>query len=254
MKRIKCTLFALVALFIGTATAHAQKLINEDLSHLGSFERIDASVGWEVTFTQSNTSSINVSYSESIADRVRIEVKNGRLILGLNNQKNNNRPKKVTLRATISAPSLRAINVTTGAEIKFASPLNISGNLSIDATTGADVEGLVLTAEGFNCDVTTGASVEAKIDVTKASIDCTTGSDAKISGQANTAILDCTTGADINAKELEVQYGNCDATTAGDITITIKERAKVHASTGGDITVYGKPREIEGKIRGINFK
>lgn len=237
---------------MGTVTADAQKMVTEDLSRLGSFDKIDATIGWEITFTQSNTTSIKVSYSEEAADYVRMEVKNGRLILGLKDWEN--KPRKIKLSATISAPLLSAINVTTGAEIKFASPLNIKGTLSIDATTGAEIEGLDLTADGFDCDVTTGASVEGKIDVNEVDVDCTTGAEVNLSGKAHTATLDCTTGAEINAKNLVVQNGNCEATTAGEITITIKEQAKVRATTGGDLTVYGKPNEIIGKIRGVTFK
>lgn len=254
MNHIKYTLITVVALFLSAATCAAQKTVDEDLSHLGNFDRIDASVGWDITFTQSATTSIKVSYSEEVADRVRMKVKNGRLILGLENQKNNNKPRKVILKATVSAPSLSAIKVTTGAEVKFGTPLKLEGDLSINATTGAEVEGLALTAKGFNCHVTTGASVEGMIDVANASLVCTTGSDIDLTGRASTATLKCSTGADISARGLVVQNGRCSASTAGDISITIKKKAKVGASTGADINLYGKPQEIEGKIRGVNIR
>lgn len=256
MKHINYLFLALIAVFCATASADAQEMVDENLSHLGSFERIKATLGWDVTFTQSNTSSIQVSYSQEAAEYVQIEVKNGCLTLGLkkSNDGDSDRRKKMKLRATISAPSLRAVKVTTGAEITFATPLNVQGNFSIDATTGADVEGLSLTAKGFYCESTTGASVEAKLNVTNAAIDCTTGADVELSGKADSANLDCTTGGDISAKALVVKKGTCDATTSGDISITINERAKVHTSTGGDITIYGRPKEVVGKTRGVTIR
>lgn len=256
MKQIKYTLLALVALFIGTTSADAQKMVSEDLTHLGSFNRIEATVGWDVTFTQSNTTSIKVTYSEEVADNVRIKVKNGRLILGLDNNWNDrdrNR-KNIKLRATVSAPTLKTASVTTGAEIKFSNPLNVEGTFKVNATTGAEIEGLVLTANKLDCEVTTGATVEANLSVEKAFIRCTTGGDVDLIGKAETASLECTTGADINAKKLIVQYGDCRATTSGDISITIKEQANVQATTGGDLTIYGNPKEILGKRKGVTFK
>lgn len=253
MKQIKYLLIMLVALLVSANSADAQKMITKDLSHLGSFDRIHASVGWEITFKQSNTTSIVVSYSEDATDRVRVRIVDGKLILGLDNGRRKNN-KRLRLRAEISAPSLRAINMTTSAEIKFVTPLTLTNPLDIDVTTAADIKGLVLNAPSLKVNITTSADMDADIQVDKLDVDCTTSADITLTGTANYASLVCTTSGDIIAKGLKCIDANCRATTSGDISVTVTDTLTAKSTTSGDIVVYGNPKNTKIHHKGIHFK
>lgn len=242
----------MVVLCLGINTAWAQEE-TIDYSYLGSFDEIEASLGWDIIFTQSSKSSIKVTVTEHFRDHIEVNVKDGTLILGLRKIENHTEGNHINIKAEISAPSLKSIDITTGACIAFSNMLRTEHPFKIKATTGAEVSDLCVTTPHFECGVYTGATLDGEVYADSSGITCATGSEVELKGKSTTANLTCKTGAEIDAKELKCKVVKATATVGAQITTYASETVEAKTSVGGEIDVYGNPKPIKRK-GGVRFR
>ena len=116
----------------------------------------------------------------------------------------------------------------------------------VGASSGADViVNGTLEAENLTLDASSGADLEADVFAKNLYLDCSSGADIKVSGKASELSADASSGSDIKAKDLLVVNCKAEVSSGADITVNVKERLEVDASSGGDVNYYGNPSAVK---------
>lgn len=193
--------------------------VTKEVRKVASFDAVKASAGVNVYLFQGNEEKIVVETDENLQECLRVEVDGS------------------TLKCYVDC------------SIRNSSKLNVYVNYrklnSVKASSGADVYGeTVLETSYLNVRSESGADVKLDVKAGSINANASSGADIVLKGTADFFEGDASSGADINAVELEVKSCKANASSAGDIQITVKEKIDANASSGGDVVYYGRP-EIE---------
>jgi hypothetical protein len=193
--------------------------VTKETRNIESFDGIKASAGINVFLFQGNEEKVVVEADENLHNCIRTEVKGS------------------TLHCYIDC------------NIHFSKKMNVYVNYKmlnkINASSGSDVSGeTLLKTENLDIEVSSGADVKIEVEAQSVNCGASGGSDAVIKGKAENFQGNACSGADIKANELTVKTCNVSASGAGDIRISVTDRIRANASSGGDITYYGNP-EVE---------
>lgn len=130
--------------------------------------------------------------------------------------------------------------------IRKSTKLNVYVNYKslnmIKASSGSDVYGeTVIVTDVLDINVSSGADVKVEVEAGEVSCDVSSGADAVLKGSAGYFRGDASSGADIKAADLKVKECRANASSAGDIRISVAEKIDASASSGGDVVYYGNP-------------
>lgn len=181
--------------------------------NLSGFDRIDVSAGIDVTFTQ-GPFSVKVDEPDGNFDKLVVEVRGNTLRIGRRNSWIDWRG--VDYSATVSAPSLVGLDVSSGAsflahnlsardlkvDISSGAGVEISGScagLRLDVSSGARFEGEDLRCETASVDASSGANVDAFAART-ASGNASSGADVVFYGQPAEVTKDTSSGGSVRTR------------------------------------------------------
>ncbi len=184
------------------------------------FSKISASEGLEVYVTQAKDFDIMVEADENIIDLIGTDIKDGNL--RIHTIKNIGRATK---KIYVSLPEITALRSSSGSHLITQQTINCT-DIDIDASSGS-----LLKAELL------GENVE---------IDASSGANLTVSGNATNAAIDVSSGGNINAKNLETKICHADASSGGNLMITVSESLIANASSGGNISYSGEAT-LQGK-------
>ncbi|WP_339834815.1 head GIN domain-containing protein [uncultured Flavobacterium sp.] len=93
-----------------------------------------------------------------------------------------------------------------------------------------------------------GAEVKINLDVDKLNVKGTSGAIISISGKAKNQDLLINSGSIFNAKSLETEQTTITVNAGGEADIYATNLVDAKVRAGGNITIYGKPRQINQKV------
>jgi Putative auto-transporter adhesin, head GIN domain len=186
------------------------------------FNSIRGSAGLDVYITQGNTASIKVEADENLHEIIETEITNGKLHITTSDNHNIGRAK--SKKVYVTYVSLDEVASSSGADVI------VNG---------------ILEAENLTLDSSSGSDLEVEVFAKNLYIDCSSGADIKVSGRASELSADASSGSEINAKDLLVINCKTEVSSGADITVNVKERLEVDASSGGDVHYYGNPTAVQ---------
>lgn len=185
---------------------------------LSGFESISVSTGLDLYITQDSIEKVVVEADENLQEIIIAEVKNGELKLHAHKQ--------------IYHATAKKIHVT------------IKKIHSLSASAGADAQSTSkLIAEELSVSSSSGANVKLELNCKTVAADASSGSNNKLRGTAQEIKAHSSSGADLNASDLVCESGEADVSSGADIAIHVTGNVKAEASSGGNIAVYGNPKE-----------
>lgn len=195
---------------------------------LAPFTAIEISSGINAVVTVGGTQSVVAdSPSQEELDRMLVEVRDGKLhawidwdlfdLLDFGDSE-----RQVTI--TISVPALEAASADSGSDVQVT---GISGeNIRLNASSGADLT--VMKASGGSFDLNSSS-----------------GSDLEVEGTCESAVVNASSGSDLNADRLICADVDVNASSGSSIEVHATTSLKANASSGGSITVFGKPADVD---------
>lgn len=228
MKKLFLSLFCLVSLaaFAQDNTIADPKATTRTLN--GSFTAISVSSGVDLYITQGNEESIAVSASEEkYLERFKTEVVNGTLKIYYDNNgvtwtKHENRK----LKAYVSFKTLQKLHGSAGASV------TVKGDL---------------TADNLDMKFSSGSEFEGKVNAKMIVVDQNSGSELNISGSADKLVVEVSSGASFKGYDMAVDFCDAQASSGGEVKITINKELSAKANSGGGIRYKGA-----GLIRDVN--
>lgn len=224
--KTKITLFSISAALILFASCNIsgvtgnKNVVKQTRTVKGNFTAVKVSQGINLFLSQGDTVSIITEADENIQDLLVTEQENGVLKIYFTEQVGKVAAKNVY----VTMPEISKINASSAADVKTKTLIS-SDNLTVDASSGADID--------------------AEINAAKLYCESSSGADIDLTGNCGTADFHASSGADIDAKDLNSENASAKASSGADISIFVKTSLSADASSGGDISYYGNPEKID---------
>jgi hypothetical protein len=104
-----------------------------------------------------------------------------------------------------------------------------------------------IKAVGFTLNVKEGAEIKIALDVQKANIKAASGGILKITGSTQNQDVVMTSGAILKAKDFQSQQTTITLNAGGEADIFATDYVNAKVRAGGDIYIYGSPKQIDQK-------
>jgi hypothetical protein len=207
---------AFIFLLITTAAFSQVERTLGDFTKVTSFDKLD------ILLIQSNENKIIINGNE--ASSVETVNKNGELKIRM--------PFSQTMGGS-------AISVTLYYKNIEAVEANEGSRISSSETLKAII---------FDIIAKEGAIVKINLDVDKLNVKGTTGAIITVNGKAKNQDLLINSGSIYNAKSLETAQTTITVNAGGEADIFASDLVDAKVRAGGNITIYGKPRQINQKV------
>ncbi|UFK98654.1 DUF4252 domain-containing protein [Kaistella faecalis] len=207
---------------------------------VGKFTGIKASSGIKVNFTQGNNQSVVVETDPNLQEYVSTEVKDGILVISINN-KNNKKLNFKKLLVTVEAPRLSSVDVSSGASLMTVNTIK-ENNFKAEVSSGANLNADVIAEKTVDVAVSSGST--AKLDVQSQSfiLTGTSGSSSTVVGKTANASFDLTSAASCNANDFIAKSATVSATSGSNLRVQATEALSGSASSGATIRYKGNPK------------
>lgn len=219
--------------------------LNGEARNVGEFSGIQVSTGVNVVFKQENPTSVKVIADSDKLQYVITKVENGVLKIYIDNKGTRSLRFK-NLSVNVSSPRMDNITTSSGANLTVVNSIK-ENNMSIDASSGSNVTGDFIISKTTDVSVSSGSNIRAKINTGNIAIKSSSGSNTALSGKADSGTIDISSGAVCKAEDLQLSYLETEATSGGNLTISVSDKLKVRASSGGLVRYKGRP-EIDSNI------
>lgn len=192
----------------GIIVAETREIIEE-------FTMVSASEGLDVYVTQGNDFDISVEADENILDLIGTDINNGKLkIHAIENI------GRATKKVYVTLPTVTGLYASSGSHLVTENKIQ-ADKLEIDASSGA--------------------LLNADVNVSDMEVDASSGANISLSGTANALYVDGSSGANIKATDLMTVACNAGASSGANISIHVSENLTADASSGGNISYKGDP-------------
>lgn len=186
----------------------------------GSFTGISVSSGVDLYITQGNEESLAVSASdEKHLARFKTEIENGTLKIYYDNKGvtwTNHDNRK--LKAYVSFKTLEKLHGSAGASVTVKGSLS-AGNLDMRFSSGAEFNG--------------------QVNAREITVDQNSGSEINVTGKADKLTIEVSSGASFKGYDMAVDFCDAQASSGGDVKITINKELSAKANSGGGIRYKG---------------
>lgn len=209
MKNLVLAAFAVVA----SLGAQAQKSETRSVS---SFSGVKAAEGIDVYLKRGNKEELKVEASGTQLSNVITEVSGGYLKIHM--AEGNYRDRTVKVFVTYLA--INALTASSGANVYHEGTLK-SSDLELRASSGGNIE---LKVESVS--VEAGASSAGEI---------------VLEGLAKSVDLDASSGGEVDAYNLTSDKAKAEASSGGDVKLSVNKELEARASSGGSIRYRGNP-------------
>lgn len=220
---LRTLIIAFISLTIATG-AFAQKNsdVRSQVRKIGSFDKIKATKGINVTLIEGSKEEVRVEIENGSLNDVVTQLKNKQLTVKMKTKIY----KDVAVQVYVTYVDLREIDAGTGASIDADNTI-IADKLILDAGTDADIK--------LDVDVN---AIEAAVSAGK----------MELSGKVKSQLIKANNWGKYLAYDLESEETLAKANTGAKVEITVNKSLNATVSNGANITYKGKPEMIEKKI------
>ncbi len=211
------------------------KITTEERS-IADFEKIKVSAGINVLFTV-GPKALSVTADDNLHEYIITEVSNGTLKIGRKQNVNFKKFKKMELH--VRAPHLSAISTSSGARFESKDVIK-NAEVDVSASSGSDLAAIIQAKE-MDISSSSGSKMDLRISSDTVDVSSSSGSNIDLDGRVRNIEMKASSGASIQAKELQSENCDAQASSAGAISISVSKHLDGRASSGGSIRYNGNP-------------
>ncbi|MGX7667880.1 head GIN domain-containing protein [Flavobacterium pedocola] len=126
----------------------------------------------------------------------------------------------------------------------------------VEASEGAYVSSpAVINAIDFNVNAKEGAEIKLTLDTKRVTVKSSSGAMVRLTGKAQNQDIVVSGGGTVKASALEGEQTVVVVNAGGEADVTATELVDAKTRAGGDITIYGNPKQINQKtVAGGNIR
>ena len=201
-----------------------------------SFDEIQVSSGIEAEVIKSEKEKVIITAPDNILDDVMVENKNGRLHIhfkpGIRIFGNYN------VKAKIFAKDFSAIRATSSGSIVLKDKF-VQEKMLVQVSSSGSIEGS-LEANEMDIRGSSSGDFSGKIWAINLNVGASSSAEINLKGSAKQSVMRASSSGLINAGDLVSEKATLQASSSGDINLSVSREVSASASSSGDVTVYKK--------------
>jgi len=216
------TSFIMILLFLSSCvfmgpTIKGNGNVVEENRKVKDFDKVEVSRGMNVYISQGERSKVVVKADENLLDAIETKTEGDVLII----RATKNIRSAISKKVFITTPHIEEIEASSGSNVFSETALKFK-NLKISGSSGSN----------FNL----------RINSEFAEFSASSGSNIKLEGKTNSFKGKASSGSNIKAENLKSENCEVKASSGSNIWITAKNDFDADVSSGGNIFVYGNPK------------
>ncbi len=205
---------SMVLLFSACSFKRGSGNIVSETRNVSSFESIKVSEGIEA-FVSNGPLSVRVEADDNLIEYLRTKVSNGVLKVDLDITSVDDAHLKVN----ITAPNIRKIAASSGAEVEMLNVLKHKDRIELDASSAADIQGVV--------------------DAPEVALEASSGAELDIEGRTRMVKVRSSSGSNIDASGLLSETAEVRSSSGATAKVYASVQLKAQASSGSTINHRG---------------
>jgi hypothetical protein len=210
------------------------------------FSKLRIDKTFVATVSQGDTYAVSVTFDDNLVDDLRVELDGDTLRIGLDSNKSYT---DVTLKAEVTMPTLRGLEVTGGSAADasgFASqdPLD----LEVSGAGKADFAGM--QAGDVTIDCSGAGHLDGELKAQELRGEASGAGEVSFQGSASRAQLEASGAGRLGLKDFTVQDADLQLSGGASAQLRVTGSLKVEASGGAHLDYYGSPTVSKMEVSG----
>jgi hypothetical protein len=185
--------------------------------YVSGFDSLDIGHAFEVDIIQSQTYSLAIDVDDNIEQYLIVDDSGGTLVLDLEDGR---AYTNVTLRAQISMPELRALELSGASDAKFTQ---------------------FKSSDPFDLKASGASLAIGDIEAGDVAIKLSGASDARLEGEGGDLLLEASGASKVDLEDYKVEDATLDLSGASDVTVRVNGVLNVSASGASTVMYFGNP-------------
>lgn len=193
----------------------------------------------DITYTESATAKVVISGPENVVGVIKMDVKNGKLTIGVKDGYRVRLKKNQNLQLAISSKSLAEVSANFVGN--FSATRMKGTNVTVENDGVGNVNIKYVNAKKADIEVHgVGNAVINGITTDILNAECNGVGDITLSGNAKRASLECNGVGSMHADKLKCGTANVTATGVGGVTVWVDGKSTVDRSGIGNVKILGQ--------------
>jgi hypothetical protein len=223
------TYFVLAAGLFTTAAlaSNAAKDVSEEMRDVGSFTSVSLNGSMDVSVSVGKETSVKVIADSDIIEYLETEVKNGRLVIDLEDNRSYRNIKK--MQVIVTTPTLESAR------------LNGSGDMDVE---NVETDSFEFELRG------SGDAILTDFEVDKLDLKLAGSGDIASDGSCKALDISLRGSGDIAGRKMKCDTADVSLRGSGDVEVFAEKSAKINVRGSGDVDVYGDPDTLDSNVNG----
>lgn len=186
------------------------------------FDGVKVSTGIDVYLSQGNSHSITVEADENLHEYIRTEINAG--VLNVYSDANIREAKMKRVYVTMKDISL--LRTTSAGDIIGETPVK---------------------GEAIELGASSAGDIRLEVHANDLEINISSSGNIRLTGEADVMNADLSSAGDLEAFGLVVKEADVNVSSAGDAQINVTDKLVARASSAGDISYQGNPKQVDAR-------
>ncbi|TXF77427.1 head GIN domain-containing protein [Chryseobacterium sp.] len=201
----------------------------------GNFDEIKVSQSIQAEVIKSDVEKVVISAPSDILDEILVDNVAGKIHIHFKPSLNISAQK---VSAKIYAKDFSKIEASSSANILVKNKFT-QDRTDIEVSSSANIEGN-FEANNMEVDVSSSGNFTGKIWAVDLSAEVTSSGEINLSGEAKNAEMDASSSGTLNARNLVAENADLQASSGGNVSLSVSRQLTASASSSGDIAVSKK--------------
>lgn len=199
-----------ITIFISCDTEHGSGNIISVQKSVPEFNAVSVSGGITAEL-RNGPQKVVIEADDNLMEYVKAEVENGRLKISTGNKS----IRDADIRVFITAPSIRRVSGSAGAEISIKDELRSANRIHLESSSAAEIDG--------------------RVDAPGVELSASSGSELKVNGRTRNLKIDASSGSEIEAFGLMAESSDVSASSGAKVEVHASVALNAEASSGAGI-------------------
>lgn len=202
----------------------------------GDFDELQVSTSIDASVVKSNEEKVVIAAPVDLLEQILVENSGGKLHIhfkpGINIR------SKGHVKATVYAKDFSKLQANSNGSIKVNDKFT-QEKMTVDASSSGSVSG-DLEANDFNINVSSSGEFSGKIWAINLNGEASSSGSISVSGKAKNTSFEASSSGSVDAKNIITENADLDASSGGEINVSVSKTLSADASSGGSVSVYKK--------------
>lgn len=206
-----------------------------DKTYSGDFNSIEVSSGLDAEVIKSGTEKVIISAPSDLQDLILVENNGGDLHIHYKSGFRINLSTK-NVKVKIFAKDFSSIKANSSADVIVKDKFT-QDKMSISTTSSGSLEG-DFEANSMDIKSNSSGSYKGTIWALNATLGASSSGDIFVKGKVKDFSASASSSATINAKDVQAEKARVEASSSGDVLVSVTKEANASASSSGDVVIY----------------